>query len=155
VATVPAKPFTPAQERLATKVVKAMSVANVWLFRASGGRFGAKFLRGAPVCLVTVIGRRSGQPLTVPLIYVARGDDVVLVASKGGMSTHPLWYHNMMANPRVEVQIGRTTRAMTVRQADRDEKARLWPEACATYPDYADYQARTPRDIPVLVLSPV
>jgi deazaflavin-dependent oxidoreductase (nitroreductase family) len=149
------KPWTPQQERLGSAVVRIMSVANVWLFRLTGGRFGAKFMHGAPVCLVTVIGRRSGEPFTVPLIYVTDGDDIVVVASKGGMSHHPLWFHNMVANPRVEVELPDATRTMIARQATPAEKTRLWPKACAIYPDYADYQARTTRDIPLMILTAV
>jgi deazaflavin-dependent oxidoreductase (nitroreductase family) len=149
------KPWTPQQERLGSVVVKIMSVANVWLFRLTGWRFGATFMHGAPVCLITVIGRRSGQRFTVPLIYVTDGDDIVVVASKGGMSHHPLWFHNMVANPRVEVEMPDAKRTMIARQATSAEKTRLWPKACAIYPDYADYQARTTRDIPLMILSPI
>ena len=149
------QPWTPTQERFGSVVVKLMSVVNVWVFRLTGGRLGGTFLRGAPVCLVTVTGRKTGQPRTVPLLYLRRGDDLVIVASKGGMSHHPLWYHNMIANPRVEVEIGgQPTRAMQVRRAVDAEKAQLWPELVKMYPDYDDYQARTTRDIPVLILSP-
>jgi deazaflavin-dependent oxidoreductase (nitroreductase family) len=147
------QPWTPTQERLGTIAVKLMSMVNVWLFRLTGGRLGSRF-SGAPVCLVTVTGRKTGQPRTVPLLYLQRGDEIVLVASKGGMSHHPVWYHNMMANPRVEVEIGREKRSMLVRRATDDEKRRLWPELVEMYPDYDDYQARTTRRIPVLVLSP-
>ena len=125
----------------------------IWLFRLSGGRLGSRF-SGAPVCLVTVKGRKTGQPRTVPLLYLQHGDELVLVASKGGMSHHPVWYHNMMANPRVEVEIGQEKRTMTVRRASDEEKQRLWPELVKMYADYDQYQARTTRNIPVLVLSP-
>jgi deazaflavin-dependent oxidoreductase (nitroreductase family) len=148
------KPWTPQQERVGSIAVKLMSAVNVWLFRLTGGRFGAKFMHGAPVCLITVTGRRSGKPFTVPLIYLADGDDIVVVASKGGMSHHPLWYHNMLAHPRVEVELPDATRTMVARQATPDEKTRLWPKVCGIYPDYADYQARTTRQIPVMILAP-
>ena len=148
------QPWTPAQERFGSIAVKLMSVVNVWVFRLTGGWLGGTFRGGAPVCLVTVIGRKTGQPRTVPLLYLRRGDDLIIVASKGGMSHHPVWYHNMMANPRVEVEIGRQKRAMVVRRAGDEEKARVWPELVKMYPDYDDYQARTTRNIPVLILSP-
>ena len=106
------------------------------------------------MCLVTVKGKRSGTLRTVALLYLAAGDDVVLVASKGGMSHHPAWYHNMIANPDVEVQIGSTTRRMRARRASSAEKAALWPRLIAMYRDYDDYQARTTREIPVMILSP-
>ena len=152
-ATPTARPWTPVEERIGSVVVKVMSVLNVLAFRATGGRLGGTFLRGAPVCLVTVIGRRSGEPHTVPLLYLEDGDDLIVVASKGGMSKHPLWYLNLIANPRCEVEIGRERRSMLARPVGADEKAALWPRLCAMYPDYADYQARTSRDIPVLRLA--
>jgi deazaflavin-dependent oxidoreductase (nitroreductase family) len=148
------KPFTPAQERFGSAFIKIMSALNVWVFRLTGGRLGARFPGGAPVCLVTVTGRKTGQPRTVPLLYLRRGEELVLVASKGGMSHHPTWYHNMMANPRVEVELGTTKRPMVVRRASAAEKAQIWPQLLEMYSDYATYQARTTRDIPVLILTP-
>ena len=153
-AQAPPKPWTPTQERIGSVAIKFMSMLNVWLFRLSGGRLGARFPGGAQVCLVTVIGRRTGQPHTVPLLYLPDGEEIVLVASKGGMSHHPLWYHNMIANPRVEVEIGSTRRPMTVREATDAEKTRLWPQLVKMYPDYDTYQARTTRQIPVLICRP-
>jgi deazaflavin-dependent oxidoreductase (nitroreductase family) len=105
------------------------------------------------VCLVTTTGKRSGQLRTVALLYLADGDDIVLVASKGGMSHHPAWYHNMLAHPEVAVQIGTVTRPMRARRASDAEKAALWPKLVAMYRDYDDYQARTTRNIPVMILS--
>jgi deazaflavin-dependent oxidoreductase (nitroreductase family) len=148
------RPWTPTEERIASVVVKLMSKANTWIFRASGGRLGAKFLRGAPVCLVTTIGRKTGEKRVAPLLYLADGENVVLVASKGGMSHHPLWYRNMQANPAVDVEIGTDRRPMTARTASDQEKQALWPRLVAMYPDYDDYQARTTRDIPVVICSP-
>jgi len=135
-------------------VIKIMSALNTWAYRLTGGRLGGTFLRGAPVCLVVVTGRKTGRALTVPLLYLADGDDVIIVASKGGMAKHPLWYLNLEANPRCEVEIGRKKRTMVARRVSAEEKAALWPRLCAMYPDYAGYQARTTRDIPVLRLSP-
>jgi deazaflavin-dependent oxidoreductase (nitroreductase family) len=149
-----AKPFTPAQERFGTAVIKVMSALNVLAFRWTGGRLGGRFLRGAPVLLMTVTGRRSGQPRTVPLLYLRDGQNLVIVASKGGMSHHPLWYRNIEANPRVEIEIGRDRRWMLARRASADEKRMLWPKLVAMYSDFDDYQARTTRDIPVVILSP-
>lgn len=149
-----AKPFTPGQERVGTLLVRAMSAVNTWIFRTTGGRLGARFLRGAPVLLLTTRGRRSGALRTTPLIYLQDGPDFVLVASKGGMSRHPLWYLNLEADPDVEIQIGSEIRPMRARRASPEEKASLWPRLVAVYRDYDDYQARTDRDIPVVILSP-
>lgn len=147
-------PWTPQQERIANVAIRAMTALNIWVYRASGGKIGGRFLRGAPVCLVTTTGRKSGTPRTAPLLYLADGANVVIVASKGGMSKHPLWYGNLVANPRCTVELGRERRAMIARVASSDEKRALWPRLVAMYPDYADYQARTDRDIPVVVLEP-
>ena len=147
-------PWSATQERIADPVIRLMTVANVWAYRLTGGRLGGTFLRGAPICLVTTTGKRSGQPRTVALLYLPDGDDVVLVASKGGMSKSPAWYHNMVARPEVLVQIGGATRRMRARRASDAEKAALWPRLVAMYRDYDDYQARTTRNIPVMILSP-
>jgi len=146
-------PWSRTQERLVSPVIHLMTWLNVCVYRLTGGRLGGTFRQGAPICLVTVKGKRSGTPRTIALLYLAAGDDVVLVASKGGMSHHPAWYHNMTANPDVEVQIGSTTRRMRARRASAAEKAALWPRLVAMYRDYDDYQARTERDIPVVILT--
>jgi deazaflavin-dependent oxidoreductase (nitroreductase family) len=148
------RPFTKTEVAIANPLIKAVSKLNTWAYRATGGRVGGKFRGGAPVMLVTTIGRKSGRRLTTPLLYLRDGDRVVTVASKGGMDHHPLWYRNMVANPAVDVQIGRDITAMRACTADASEKATLWPKLVAMYPDYAQYQARTTRDIPVVILSP-
>jgi deazaflavin-dependent oxidoreductase (nitroreductase family) len=99
-------------------------------------------------------GRKSGESRTVALIYLADGENVVLVASKGGMSHSPGWYHNLVAHPECEVEVGARPERMTARQATAAEKAALWPKLVAIYRDYDDYQARTSRDIPVMILTP-
>lgn len=146
-------PYTPTQERVGSVVIRVMSAANVWVYRLTGGRVGGRFLRGAPVLLLTSIGCKSGQPRVAPLLYLRDGDDLVIVASKGGMSRHPTWYRNVQANPEVEVEVGSERKKMRARTASPEEKATLWPKLVAMYPDYDDYQARTEREIPVVVLS--
>ena len=148
------KPYTAAQERLGSVVIRLMSSANVWLYRLTGGWVGGRFLGGAPVLLLTTLGRRSGEPRTAPLLYLEDGRDLVVVASKGGMSQHPLWYRNLEVHPEVEVELGAERRHMTARTADRDERARLWPRLVAMYTNYDAYQSRTTREIPVVILSP-
>jgi deazaflavin-dependent oxidoreductase (nitroreductase family) len=147
-------PFTPFQERLGSPLIRAMSTANVWVYRLSGGRIGGRFLRGAPILLLTTTGRKSGQPRTAPLLYLEDGENLVLVASKGGMSHHPVWFLNLEANSDVEVEIGATRRKMRARRASGEEKAALWSRLVEMYRDYDDYQARTDRDIPVVILAP-
>ena len=148
------RPFTKTEERIGSVFVKWMSAANTAVFRASGGRFGAKFLGGAPVFLLITKGRKSGAPRTSPLLYLRDGNDYVIVASKGGMSHDPLWFKNLEANPDAEVEIGSQKILVRARRANDEEKARLWPKLVAMYPDYDGYQARTERNIPVVLLSP-
>jgi deazaflavin-dependent oxidoreductase (nitroreductase family) len=149
-------PWTPTQERIGTVAVRIMSVLNTLAFRVSGGRIGGRFLRGAPVCLLTTTGARSGTRRTTPLLYLEDGADIVVVASKGGMSHSPAWYFNLMKHPDCEVEVpgGGGVLELRARRASDAEKAARWPKLLAIYPDYADYQARTSRNIPVMILSP-
>ncbi|MEO1271683.1 MAG: nitroreductase family deazaflavin-dependent oxidoreductase [Myxococcota bacterium] len=147
--------MSPRTRRIAKKVIKHSSRANVWLYRKSGGQLGAGFFSETDVCLLTTIGRKSGLPRTVPLLYMPDGPRVVLVASKGGYPKHPLWYLNLKATPRVTLQIGAEERPMEARTATDDERAELWPRLVVYYPGYADYQAVTDRLIPVVILEPV
>jgi deazaflavin-dependent oxidoreductase (nitroreductase family) len=149
-----ARPFSAFEERLVNVSTKIMSRLNIWLIRLTRGRFGAKFLYGAPIMLLTVTGRKTGAPRTTPLLYLEDGVNLVTVASKGGSAHHPAWYGNLLAHPDVDVEIGGTHRAMRARTASADEKQRLWSRLTAMYPPYDGYQARTARDIPVVILEP-
>ena len=148
------RPIRGVEKQIAEVAIWLMSRANTLIFRATGGRVGSSFLRGAPICLVTMRGRKTGRERTVPLIYLKDGRDYVIVASKGGMDEHPLWYLNLKANPDAEVEIGRERTAVRAATASPEEKARLWPRLVEIYPDYADYQRRTEREIPVVILRP-
>ncbi len=123
------------------------------LVRLSRGRLATA--PGEPVLLLTTTGAKTGRSRTVPLLYVEHGDDVVLIASKGGNLRHPAWYHNLKARPEASVQIkGRTTMRIAS-EAEGDERAALWRRAVDLYPGYENYQSRTRgRKIPVMVLSP-
>lgn len=148
------KPYTDTELRIARPVVRVMSAVNTWIYRLSGGRIGGRWMYGAPILLLTTIGRKSGENRTAPLLYLEDGARVILVGSQGGMPKHPQWVLNIDANPEVAIEIGRSKRAMRARRGTTDEKAHYWPGLCEMYPDYADYQARTTRDIPILVLDP-
>jgi len=143
-----------------TKVIKTMSNLHTRLYRVTGGRIGKNWRIGAaarkavPVCLVTTVGRKSGQPRTVPLCFLRDGDAIVLVASQGGLPTNPQWYFNVKANPEVQIEIGRQRRAYRARVAGREERARLWPRLVELYADYDSYQSWTDREIPVVVCEP-
>lgn len=139
---------------IANFLLKGMSAANTWLYRVTNGRLGGKFPGGAPVLLLTTIGRKSGQRRTTPLLYLEEGGQVVVVASKGGMEHDPLWYKNLVANPAVEIQIGDTTRAMVARTATAEEKELLWPRLVSMYREFQAYQDRTRRNIPIVLLTP-
>jgi deazaflavin-dependent oxidoreductase (nitroreductase family) len=127
---------------------------NVELIEKSGGTEGME-LRGMRAILMTNRGARSGKLRKTPLMRVEHDGTYAVVASQGGAPTHPNWYHNLLANPLVELQDGTTTQDMTAREVTGEEKAQWWERAVAAYPDYADYQAKTDRSIPVLVLEPV
>lgn len=107
-----------------------------------------------PTLLLTTTGRRSGKPIVMPLIYGEAGGKYVVVASKGGAPTHPGWYLNLAAHRAVEVQILAKRFRATARTASGAERAELWQQMAALYPPYNDYQAKTDREIPVVVLEP-
>jgi len=149
------KPYTAGQAKLfKTLFIKPLSQVNIWLYRLSSGRLGGRMPQGQPILLLTTTGRKSGQPRTAPLLYLQEGDNIVLVASQGGLPHHPLWYRNLEANPDVEVEIGTKKKSMRARRATEEEKRLLWPKLVAMYKSYDAYQARTQRNIPVVILSP-
>jgi deazaflavin-dependent oxidoreductase (nitroreductase family) len=135
-------------------LLRIFSALNAWVYRVSGGRWLGRFPSGAPVCLLTTQGRKSGQRRTVPLLFLADGDDLVVVASQGGAPADPGWYFNLVADPIAEVQIARRRFAVTARVVGAEEKAALWPRLVAIYPPYEVYQRRTTRAIPLVRLSP-
>lgn len=139
--------------RLAYRGWQQFTQAHVRAYRASGGRIGRSY-KGAPVALVDHVGRKTGKRRTSPLIYGMDGDRVVIVASFGGARRDPVWWPNLKAHPRTTVQIGSERRNVVARQATPEEKARIWPRMVEIYPPYADYQRRTERDIPVVLLEP-
>jgi deazaflavin-dependent oxidoreductase (nitroreductase family) len=124
------------------------------VYRLTGGRIGRRVLGGAPVLLLDHVGRNSGKKRTSPLLYIEEGEELVIVASKGGSHRHPAWWLNLRERPRTTVQVGGERRKVVARRASPDEKARLWPRLVEIWPDYEAYQRRTSRDIPVIVLSP-
>ncbi|MCA9647380.1 MAG: nitroreductase family deazaflavin-dependent oxidoreductase [Polyangiaceae bacterium] len=136
------------------RIMRWMSHANTWVYKKSGGKLGGRFLGGAPVCLLTTTGRKSGEPRTTPLLYIRDGESVVVVASQGGMPKHPLWYLNLQAKPECEVQIRRETLKLKARTASPEERAKLWPRLLEMYSDFEDYQSWTDRVIPVVILEP-
>ena len=129
---------------------------QVEAYEASGGR-EANTLRdtGIPVIIVTMKGAKSGKVRKIALMRVEHDGDYALVASYGGAPSHPVWYHNLVADPdAVQVQDGPAPVDVTVREVTGDERAAWWDRAVAVFPNYAEYQAKTDRQIPVLVASP-
>lgn len=126
---------------------------QVALFEGSGGTEGTT-MRGMPVIILTTRGAKSDKIRKSPLMRVEHNGTYAVVASLGGAPKHPVWYHNVVADPRVELQDGPVRQDMTARQVTGEEKALWWERAVEAYPDYADYQKKTQREIPVFVLEP-
>ncbi|ONM50710.1 nitroreductase family deazaflavin-dependent oxidoreductase [Nocardia donostiensis] len=145
---------------LVPKFIKAMSEINVWLYRRTGGRVGGKWRVGAgfrnpvPTLLLEHRGRKSGKEFTVPLLFLRDGDDLVVVASQGGLAKNPQWYHNLLARPDTTVQIGRESLPVHARLAGDAEREQLWPKLVELYADFDTYQSWTERRIPVFILEP-
>lgn len=128
---------------------------HVRRYEETNGEVGHDWQKGAPTLILTTKGRKTGADRKFALIYQEHKDDYVIVASKGGAATHPGWYLNLEANPEVRVQVKAdkfTARARTAEGAERDE---LWAKMAAVWPDYDDYQKKTDREIPVVVLERV
>jgi deazaflavin-dependent oxidoreductase (nitroreductase family) len=126
---------------------------QVELYERSNGTEGTT-LRGMPVIVLTTVGAKSGKVRKNALMRVEHDGEYAVVASLGGSPTHPVWYYNVVANPHVELQDGATRRDYIAREVTGAEKALWWKRAVAAYPDYAAYQRRTGREIPVFVLTP-
>ena len=118
-------------------------------FTAGGGK------PNTPNLLLTTVGRQSGRPITLPLIYGREGPRYVVIASKGGAPAHPAWYLNLVAKDQVDVQVADREFPARARTASGDERRRLWSLMADIYPPYDDYQQKTSREIPVVVLEPV
>ena len=134
-------------------LVGAAASLHRWLYRRSRGRVGGRLAR-SPVLLLTTTGRRTGRARTTPLLYIEDGDRLVVVASYGGDDRAPAWYRNIAADREVTVEVGRSRRRMQAADAEGEERAQLWERLTQMYPPYDDYQARTSRRIPVVILTP-
>jgi F420H(2)-dependent quinone reductase len=135
-------------------VLRRLMRGHTAVYRASGGRIGHRIPGAPPMLLLNHLGAKSGTPRTTPLVYVQDGENLVIVASKGGYPKHPAWYHNLGAHPDIHVQVGRERRAVHARVATPSERPRLWKKAVAAYSGYEGYQQATDREIPLVVLEP-
>ncbi len=122
------------------------------VYRLSGGKVAGRMGK-APVLLLSVTGRKSGKRRTTPLLYGRDGDNYVLIASVGGAPKHPAWYHNLKGQ-EAEILVGRERLRVRAREAEGEERDRLWGQMVALFPNYAEYQTKTERRIPVVVLEP-
>jgi F420H(2)-dependent quinone reductase len=130
--------------------------AHTFLYRRTGGRLGHSVpgVRGK-MLLLDHVGAKSGDKRTSPLLYVRDGEDIVVVASKGGFPKHPAWFHNLKANPDTTVQVGSHMVPVHARVAEPEERQRLWEMAVKAYPGYENYAIRSKgREIPLVVLEP-
>jgi deazaflavin-dependent oxidoreductase (nitroreductase family) len=125
---------------------------HVERYRETGGEEGHDW-NGASVLILTATGRRSAQKLSTPLIYGTRGDDYLVVASKGGAPEHPAWYQNLLADPDAEIQVRSDRFPVRARTATGEEREELWAVMIERWPAYDEYQAKTEREIPVVVLE--
>ena len=121
-------------------------------FHANGGKVGGGF-EGAPMLLLHTTGAKSGRERVNPVVYQQVGDDIAVFASKGGAPTNPDWYRNLRANPNVTVEIGTETIPMHARVAQGDERTKIWEQQKKVMPGFAEYEGKTDREIPVVILS--
>lgn len=145
---------------LGPAVVKAWAAGHAKAYRITNGRIGEQwpfhkhFPKRIPICLLTTVGRKTGQPRTKPTVYLRSGDAIVIAASYGGMAKDPLWLKNIQANPCVEIQTGPTRHSMYAYVANDEERALLWPRLLEVFPGFQDYQESMDRQIPVVVCRP-
>ena len=134
-------------------VLRALTKVHVFLHGLSGGRL-FNSMGGDEVCFVTMTGAKSGNQITIPLLYLPYQSGVLLVASQTGRPTNPIWYKNLIKHPEIEVRHRSDTLKLRAREAGAEEKTDLWPLLDEMYPDFALYRARTDRDIPIFVCEP-
>jgi deazaflavin-dependent oxidoreductase (nitroreductase family) len=148
------KPISRSRATRFKRQMDLYSKVNVWVYRLSFGRLMNTAMGGHPICLVTLVGRKTGRTRTIPLIHVPDGDDEILVGSQAGLDRDPIWTLSIRANPRVSITFAGRRREFLARQLDADQKRKIWPHLCSIYPAYDEYQARTERDIPVFRCQP-
>jgi F420H(2)-dependent quinone reductase len=134
--------------------LKLGSGVHTGVYRATGGKLFGR-MGNSSILLLNTTGRKTGRKRTSPLLYVMDGEDFVIIASKGGAPTHPAWYLNLKANPDATVEVGDRAVRVRAEEAYQEKKARLWQKMVEMYPTYDDYQVKTKRKIPLLVLHPV
>jgi F420H(2)-dependent quinone reductase len=139
--------------RPARLALKLGSGVHSGVYRATGGKLLGRMGKN-PILLLNTVGRKSGKKRTTPLLYVMDGEDFVIIASKGGAPSHPAWYLNLMSTPDAAVEVGDREVRVKAKEVDGEEKIRLWQMMVQIYPTYDDYQTKTKREIPLLLLRP-
>ena len=142
------------QRKLIPIVSRIFSATHVSLYQKTGGALGGRF-QGDDVLLLTTTGRKTGKARTTPVLYLADGDRLVIVASNGGMDWSPQWWLNLQRTPEAQVQVGRQRMRVRAGQAKQAEAQQLWARFIARYPVYATYAERTTRPLPVIILQPI
>ena len=145
--------MVPPKSGIFWRFFNASTKGHTAVFRLSGGRIGGSAY-GAPILLLHHTGAKSGKKRVSPLLYLPDGDRMVIVASKGGYTKHPGWFHNLMANPDTQIELPREGKvAVRARKASDEERRELWPRVVDLYSGYAEYQKSTSREIPLVVLD--
>jgi len=145
--------YSRASQRMGATGLRWTGKLNIPLYRLSGGRIGGRVAK-APVLLLTTTGRKSGQLRTAPVVYLADGENLVVIGSNAGHSRTPAWSLNLKANPDAEVEVRRERRPVRARVVEGDERAELWRKHNEQYSGFDEYEARTDRDIALFVLEP-
>jgi len=135
-------------------LLRRLMGGHATIYRASHGLIGHRFPGAPPTLLLDHVGAKSGRRRTSPLLYTRDGENLVIVASKGGYPKNPAWFHNLVANPDTTVQVGSHRREVHARVADPEERKRLWPVVVGVYRGYEAYRRRTEREIPLVILEP-
>ena len=147
------RPISELQLRLFKPAIKCFTQLHIFLYKSTGGRYFNR-IGGGEICIVKMKGAKSGQVREFPLMYVPYKEGIVLVASLGGAPRNPIWYHNLVANPEIEVVVKDRVLRLVAHRATKDEILEVWPLCCEIYPDFKLYRQRTERDIPVFICQP-
>jgi len=135
-------------------ILKVMIPTTVFLYRLTGGVIGGR-VQTLPVLLLTTTGRTSGKPRTVPVAYLRDGSTYVIIASYAGLPRHPAWFLNLESHPEATIQLKKRQMQVKAETANQEKKRELWARLMEVAPGYADYQKRTSRDIPIVILHPI
>ncbi len=146
-------PMTEAEYERTKKGARTFGKVNTFVYRLSGGRLMTQF-KGCDICVVKTIGAKTGKTRWVPVMHVPYQEGIIMVASLGGAPKSPVWFNNLVANPDIEVLHRGSKMKLQATQVFGEERDAVWPECVKYYPPYADYQARTDREIPVFICAP-